>query len=83
MGPGHQGRGDRVGIAGALGATDARAFPPLDFGPLYIPQDESGIATQLPPYPIGKDDAILVPQVGASTGNIKMIDDATTAAVLP
>jgi len=40
----------------------------LDFGPQYLPQDESGIATQLPPYYTGKDYAILVPQVSASTG---------------
>jgi hypothetical protein len=43
----------------------------LDFGPLYIAQDETGIATQLPPYYTGKDYAILVPQVDASTGNTK------------
>jgi len=39
----------------------------LDFGPQYVPQDESGIATQLPPL-AGTDYAILVPQVDASTG---------------
>jgi hypothetical protein len=43
----------------------------LDFGPQYIPQDESGIATQLPPYYTGLDYAILVPQVDASTGLTK------------
>jgi hypothetical protein len=40
----------------------------LNFGPDYRPQDESGIATQLPPAYAGKDYAILVPQVSASTG---------------
>jgi hypothetical protein len=43
-------------------------FSLLDFGPQYLPQDESGIATQLPPYYTGKDYAILVPQVSSSTG---------------
>lgn len=43
-------------------------FPLFDFGPQYIPQDESGIATLLPPYYTGRDYAILVPQVDASTG---------------
>lgn len=43
----------------------------LDFGPQYVPQDESGIATQLPPYYTGLDYAILVPQVDASTGLTK------------
>ena len=39
----------------------------LDYGPQYVPQDESGIATLLPPLQ-GVDYAILVPQVDASTG---------------
>lgn len=43
-------------------------FPLFDFGPQYIPQDESGIATLLPPYYTGRDYAILVPQVDAGTG---------------
>jgi hypothetical protein len=43
-------------------------YPLLDFGPQYRPQDESGIATQLPPFYTGKDYAILVPQVDPSTG---------------
>jgi Alpha/beta hydrolase domain len=41
----------------------------LDFGPQYTAQDETGIATQLPPYYTGKDYAILVPQVDPATGN--------------
>ena len=40
----------------------------LDYGPQYVPQDESGIASQLPPHYTGKDYAILVPQVSPSTG---------------
>lgn len=43
-------------------------FPLLDFGPEYKPQDESGIATLLPPAYLNRDYAILVPQVDASTG---------------
>jgi hypothetical protein len=43
-------------------------YPLLDFGPNYRPQDESGIATQLPPAYLGRDYAILVPQVDTSTG---------------
>lgn len=40
----------------------------LDFGPQYRRQDESGIATILPPTNLNHDYAILVPQVDASTG---------------
>ncbi|ROR22972.1 hypothetical protein EC845_1884 [Comamonas sp. BIGb0124] len=43
-------------------------FSLLDFGPQYIPQDESGIATYLPPHATGRDYAILVPQVDPQTG---------------
>lgn len=43
-------------------------FPLLDFGPDYKPQDESGIASLLPPAYLNKDYAILVPQVDTSTG---------------
>ena len=39
----------------------------LDYGPQYVPQDESGIATILPPLQ-GMDYAIMVPQVDTSTG---------------
>lgn len=39
----------------------------LDYGPQYVPQDESGVATQLPPL-VGADYAIMVPKVDASTG---------------
>lgn len=40
----------------------------LDYGPQYIAQDESGIATLLPPHYTGRDYAILVPQVDPKTG---------------
>jgi hypothetical protein len=43
-------------------------FPLLDFGPDYRPQDESGVATLLPPAYLNKDYAILVPQVDPATG---------------
>lgn len=43
-------------------------FALLDFGPQYLPQDESGIATLQPPRAVGKDYAILVPQVDPQTG---------------
>ncbi|HEY0822092.1 MAG TPA: alpha/beta hydrolase domain-containing protein [Rhizobacter sp.] len=39
----------------------------LDYGPQYVPEDESGIATLLPPL-VGRDYAIMVPQVDAQTG---------------
>jgi len=40
----------------------------LDFGPQYVAQDESGIATVLPPAYMNRDYAILVPQVDPKTG---------------
>jgi hypothetical protein len=40
----------------------------LDFGPQYIAQDESGIASVLPPAYMNRDYAILVPQVDPKTG---------------
>ncbi|MDT6963639.1 alpha/beta hydrolase domain-containing protein [Cupriavidus sp. SZY C1] len=40
----------------------------LDFGPQYRREDESGIATILPPANLNRDYAILVPQVDATTG---------------
>lgn len=43
-------------------------FALYDYGPQYIPQDESGIATVQPPRVVGKDYAILVPQVSPLTG---------------
>ncbi|HSW06603.1 alpha/beta hydrolase domain-containing protein [Aquabacterium sp.] len=47
------------------------SFPLFDFGPDYKPQDESGIATLLPPAYLSRDYAILVPQVDAVTGLTK------------
>lgn len=43
-------------------------YPLLDFGPQYRREDESGIASILPPAYLNRDYAILVPQVDASTG---------------
>lgn len=43
-------------------------FPLLDFGPEYRREDESGIATRLPPAYLNRDYAILVPQVDPVTG---------------
>ncbi|KAF1046318.1 alpha/beta hydrolase domain-containing protein [Xylophilus sp.] len=68
-------RGLRWPVAGvdtAIPAFDYLAryngFSLLDFGPQYLPQDESGIATVLPPRDTGRSYAILVPQVDAQTG---------------
>ncbi|MBT2325485.1 hypothetical protein J7E62_24435 [Variovorax paradoxus] len=46
-------------------------FPLFDYGPSYRPEDESGIPTLVPPSYLGKDYAILVPQVDAGTGLTK------------
>ncbi|MBB4225148.1 alpha/beta hydrolase domain-containing protein [Variovorax sp. 375MFSha3.1] len=51
----------------------------LDWGPGYRPQDESGIATQVPPAYLGRDYAILVPQVdtdGNDLAGIRSLDVA-------
>jgi hypothetical protein len=40
----------------------------LDFGPAYVPQDESGIASVLPPIYLNRDYAIMVPKVDPRTG---------------
>jgi len=45
-------------------------FSLLDWGPNYRPQDESGIPTQVPPAYLGRDYAILVPQVDADGNDI-------------
>ena len=59
------------GVATAIPTFDYRAwfnaYKVLDYGPQYVPQDESGIASLLPPL-VGPDYAILVPQVDPSTG---------------
>ena len=49
----------------------------LDFGPRYISQDDSGIADYLPPRPLGKDYAVLVPKVdadGLDIAGIRTVD---------
>lgn len=60
-----------AGVATAIPVFDYRAwfngYKVLDYGPQYVPQDESGIASLLPPL-VGQDYAILVPQVDPSTG---------------
>ena len=64
-----------AGVPAAIPQFDYLArhngFPLLDFGPDYKPQDESGIATVLPPAYLNRDYAILVPQVDAVTGLTK------------
>jgi hypothetical protein len=40
----------------------------LDFGPHYVPEDESGIASILPPAYLNRDYAIMVPKVDPHTG---------------
>jgi hypothetical protein len=54
----------------------------LDFGPQYRPQDESGIATLLPPKLLGKNYAILVPQLDASGNTIAGIRSVEVQAPL-
>ena len=52
-------------------------WPALDFGPRYLPQTDSGIADFLPPRPLGKDYAILVPKVdadGLDIAGIRAVD---------
>ena len=60
----------------------ATSYPLLDWGPQYRPQDESGIATQLPPAYLGRDYAILVPQVDADGNDIAGIRSVDVAAGL-
>ena len=55
-------------------------YPLLDWGPHYRPQDETGIATQLPPAYLGRDYAILVPQVDADGNDIAGIRSVDVAA---
>ncbi|TWG79016.1 hypothetical protein L602_000800000850 [Cupriavidus gilardii J11] len=56
-------------------------FPLLDFGPQYRHEDESGIATQLPPAYLGRDYAILVPQLDPQTGLARVGIQALDAQV--
>jgi hypothetical protein len=57
-------------------------FPLLDFGPQYKPQDESGIATQLPPAFLNRSYAILVPQLDAGGNTIAGIRSVDVQAPL-
>lgn len=54
----------------------------LDWGPNYRPQDESGIATQVPPAYLGRDYAILVPQVDTDGNDIAGIRSLDVAVPL-
>ncbi|MDN6887376.1 alpha/beta hydrolase domain-containing protein [Variovorax sp. CAN2819] len=54
----------------------------LDWGPSYRPQDESGIATQVPPAYLGRDYAILVPQVDADGNDVAGIRSLDVAVPL-
>jgi hypothetical protein len=60
----------------------ATLYPLLDWGPNYHAQDESGIATQLPPAYLGRDYAILVPQVDADGNDIAGVRSLDVAAGL-
>ena len=57
-------------------------MPLLDWGPQYKAQDETGIATQLPPAYLGKDYAILVPQVDSDGNDVAGIRSVDVAAGL-
>lgn len=54
----------------------------LDFGPQYRPEDESGIATLLPPVKLGKSYAIMVPQLDAGGNTIAGIRGVEVQAPL-
>lgn len=54
----------------------------LGWGSSYRPQDESGIATQLPPAYLGRDYAILVPQVDADGNDVAGIRSLDVAVPL-
>lgn len=62
------GAGSQTAIPALQYLARYNGFPLLDFGPQYRPQDESGIPALLPPSYMGRDYAILVPQVDPSTG---------------
>jgi hypothetical protein len=57
-------------------------YPLLDWGPQYKAQDETGIATLQPPAYLGRDYAILVPQVDADGNDIAGIRSVDVAAGL-
>jgi len=58
------------------------SYPLLDWGPQYKAQDETGIPTLLPPAYLGRDYAILVPQVDADGNDIAGIRSVDVAAGL-
>jgi len=57
-------------------------YPLLDWGPQYKAQDETGIATQIPPAYLGRDYATLVPQVDADGNDVAGIRSVDVAAGL-
>lgn len=65
------GAGSNAAIPALQYLARYNGFPLLDYGPAYRPQDESGIPALLPPSYMGRDYAILVPQVDALTGLTK------------
>ncbi|HYP84352.1 alpha/beta hydrolase domain-containing protein [Variovorax sp.] len=54
----------------------------LDWGPDYRPQDESGVASLQPPANLGRDYAILVPQVDADGNDVAGIRSLDIAVPL-
>jgi hypothetical protein len=69
-------------IPGVTYKALANGYELLDWGSQYKPQDETGIATQLPPAYLGRDYAILVPQVDADGNDIAGIRSLDVAAGL-
>jgi hypothetical protein len=69
-------------IPGASYTGLVNTYSLLDWGPNYRPQDESGIATQVPPARLGRDYAILVPQVDADGNDIAGIRSLDVAVPL-
>jgi hypothetical protein len=73
-------------IPGASYTGLVNTYSLLDWGPGYRPQDESGIATQVPPAYLGRDYAVLVPQVdadGNDIAGIRSLDVAVPWAPIP
>ncbi|MEZ2297475.1 alpha/beta hydrolase domain-containing protein [Variovorax sp. RCC_210] len=69
-------------IPGASYTGLVNTYSLLDWGPGYRPQDESGIATQVPPARLGRDYAILVPQVDADGNDVAGIRSLDVAVPL-
>jgi hypothetical protein len=69
-------------VPGASYTGLVNTYSLLDWGPSYRPQDESGIATQVPPAYLGRDYAVLVPQVDADGNDIAGIRSLDVAVPL-